>query len=261
MTEYFKAYYIMNKFIKCLSNKKSSDGFTLVELLLAAAITTFVVSAAGFGLVTITEKNKKSQAETERRVELNRALDFISDEVRQAKKIAKVASTGDAASLSIVAPDFNDSGKTPVLTLEVPGVSQRVIYYIASSSSPWLGPKVIYRWGPSFLGNGQYSNPSNPSAWSGQPLIDLVVDTVDDQNINCPDPDNNPVTTADNWKPNPNVSSGKPGFYACVDPSGKIAEIHLRGQLTDAYANPIKDNTGNNVPPLEVRSKVFSRPL
>ena len=148
----------MNKLIKCLSNKKSSDGFTLVELLIAAAMTTFVVSAAGFGLVTITENNKKSQAETERRVELNRALDFISDEVRMAKKIANDAST-DISN----APGFNSSGKTPILSLQIPSVSQRVIYYIASSSSPWLGPQVIYRWGPNFNTNGQYSNPSNPS--------------------------------------------------------------------------------------------------
>lgn len=226
----------MNKFIKSLRNQRKSSGFTLVELMVAMLITSLVISATGFGLVTITNRDKREKAETERRVELNRALDFIADEVRQAKPIAKNAS----ADLSTIASNFSSSGKTPVLTLQIPGVSQRVIYYIASSSSPWLGPNVVYRWGPNFNADGTYSNPTTPANWTYEPLADLIVNTTPSPTPSCDT----------NWTLNP--SSGSTGFYACVDPSGRIADIHLRGKLTDAY--------GNSRDPLEVSSKVFARP-
>lgn len=242
----------MKKLLKILKTRNSSAGFTLIELLVAASITTIVVGLTGTGMVSITQNNKKAKAETERRVELNRALDFIADEIRQAKPIATDAS----ANLATVAPGFNSSGRTPVLTLQIPGVSQRVIYYIESSSSPWLGPKVISRWGPIFGANGNYAPASvsndppvgcstttacNPRSWDGNALVDLIVDSTPTLNPDC----------STGWTPNPSVAS-RTGFYTCVDPTGRIADIHLRGKLTSAY--------GNSTTPLEVITKAFARP-
>lgn len=232
---------VMNKIFKSLSNQKASDGFTLVELLVAIVITSIVITATGFGVVAITQNDKKAKAETERRVELNRALDFIADEVRQAKPIATDAS----ANLSTVAPDFNSSGKTPILTLQIPNIPQRVIYYIApkATGSAWLGPNVVYRWGPNFKADGTYNYPTTPPTtpanWTYEPLADLIVNTTPILTPTCPTGTLNP-------------SSGITGFYACIDPSGRIADIHLRGELKDAY--------GNFRTPLEVSSKVFARP-
>ncbi|PSB46125.1 hypothetical protein C7B80_14555 [Cyanosarcina cf. burmensis CCALA 770] len=235
MKKCFTTFSVMNKFLKSLSIQKTSNGFTLIELLVAILITSILITATGWGVVAITQNDKKAKAETDRRVELNRALDFISDEVRQAKPIA----TNASANLSTVASNFSSSGKTPVLTLQIPGVSQRVIYYIASSSSPWLGPNVISRWGPNFNSDGTYSNPTTPANWTYEPLADLIVNEGP-----ASDPCNG-------WSLNPPLASIK-GFYACVDPSGKIATVNLRGKLIDAY--------GNSLNPLEVSSKVFARP-
>ncbi len=74
-------------YYKILVTQKKNAGFTLIELLVAMAITTIVVSIAGFGLVTITSANTKAETETQRRVDLNRALDFISNEVRIATQV------------------------------------------------------------------------------------------------------------------------------------------------------------------------------
>lgn len=236
MKKYFATFGIMNKFLKSLSIQKTSNGFTLVELLVAILLTSILITATGWGVVAITQNDKKAKAETDRRVELNRALDFISDEVRQAKPIA----TNASANLDTVASNFSSSSKTPVLTLQIPGVSQRVIYYIASSSSTsWLGPNIVYRWGPNFNSDGTYSNPTTPANWTYEPLSDLIVNTA--TTPTCPN----------NWTLNP--SSGITGFYACIDPSGRIADIHLRGKLVDAYGNSLSH-------PLEVSSKVFARP-
>lgn len=226
---------------KILNNKDVSAGFTLVELLVGALLTTTVVSLTGFGVVSMIQTNKTAKGATERRVELNRALDFISDEIKQARVIATNAST-DA---STGAPGFSSSGKTPVLSLQIPGVDQRVIYYIASkeTGSPWLGPKVVYRWGPSFTSSGGYSEPTNLDSWTDEPLADVIVDTAPSSTPSCP---------ATDWSLNP-PSGSITGFYTCVGPSRRIAEIHLRGKLTDAYGNPET--------PLEVSTKAFARPV
>lgn len=235
------------KLFRIVNNQSSSTGFTLIELLIAASLTTVVTCLAGSGMVAMTENNKKAQAETERRVELNRALDFISDEARQAKFVAKNAS----ATLGIVAPTFSDTGRTPVLTLQIPGVAERVIYYIApkpANNSPWLGPNIIYRWGPNLNEDGKYTNATTPGSWTYEPLADLIIDTALTTNP-CPDivPGTN---TALDWTLTTTVASAK-GFYACVDPDGRIAQTHLRGRLRDAYGG---DRTS-----FDVTTKAFAR--
>lgn len=229
----------MKKLLKILNKHNSSSGFTLIELLIAAAITTIVVGVAGSGLVAITSKNRTVKAETDRRVELNRALDFMTDEVRQATNIATNASTD----LGTVASNFNTSSKTPVLTLQIPNVSQRIIYYIASPSSNWLGPRVIYRWGPNpdngdTPTDGTYTNPTLPANWTYEPLIDLIEDSSLSPSCGTTVPALNP-------------SSGVTGFYACVASNGRAAQVYLRGRLTGAY--------NNTTAPLEVSTKVFAR--
>lgn len=218
-----------NKF-NIFKSFSSSAGFTLIELLVAASITTIVVALAGSGVVAMLQSSNKAESENLRRVELNRALDFINEEVRMAKSIAIDAS----ANLTTVAKDFKSSG-TPVLTLEIPGVSQRVIYYLKDASSPWVGPKVIYRWGPTFDGDGKYTDPTTPSTWKDSLLVDFIADIKPNSNTTCP-------TISTNWSPNPSSANGQ-GFSACVlpyannEPSGKIARIQLQGQLTDGYGN------------------------
>lgn len=229
-----------NKF-NIFKSFSSSAGFTLIELLVAASITTIVVALAGSGVVAMLQSSNKAQSENLRRVELNRALDFINEEVRMAKSITTDAS----ANLTTVAKDFKSSG-TPVLTLEIPGVSQRVIYYLKDASSPWAGPKVIYRWGPTFDGDGKYTDPTTPNTWKDSLLVDFIADSKTYTSTTCPT----------GWSANPSSANGQ-GFSACVlpyannEPSGKIAEIKLRGQLTDGYGNA-KDT-------LEVSTDTFAR--
>lgn len=233
----------MKNKLKIFNSFSSSAGFTLIELLVAASITSIVVSVAGSGVVAMLQSSNKAQSENLRRVELNRALDFINEEVRMAKSIATDAS----ANLTTVAPDFKSSG-TPVLTLQIPDVSQRVIYYIKDkdASSPWVGPKVIYRWGPTFDKEGNYTDKTTPTKWQDSLLIDFIADTKPNSTTTC-----QPSLFA-----NPSSTNGQ-GFSACVlpyannEPGGKIAEIKLRGQLTDGYGNA-KDT-------LEVSTDTFAR--
>jgi type II secretory pathway pseudopilin PulG len=262
----------MNKLIvKLLSSRKQpkvSGGFTLIELLIGASLTLVALTIAGGSLAWVTNGNKVAKSETERRVEFNRALDFMADEIRQAKPIATTASDD----LSVLAPGFDSTGKTPVLTLHIPGVSQRIIYYVAAkpstgSDAAYFGPNLVYRWGPAFNSSGAYSNASNepvtgnnnPASWQAKPLVDSIVDTaptlplcsaVSSSSTLTPCVESSTIKCNTGYL-NPPSASVK-GFYACVDAGGKIAKLNLRGTLSDAY--------GTSLTPYEVTSNAFARP-
>ncbi len=209
----------MKNYFKNLNNRKLTAGFTLAELLIGSYISTVVVGTLGYGLFMMMNANKTASAQSERRIELNRALDFISDEIRQAEKIEP-----DGSSALASAPDFTlPSGARPVLVLKIANTSQRVIYYTSPADFPWLGPNLIRRWGPDLDLDGRYINAGAPQNWNHEPLIDLIEDTV--STPNC----------LPGWSANP--SSGATGFYACVDPTGDMAEVHANGRVNKADGN------------------------
>lgn len=243
----------MRKLLKDFRTCRSTKGFTLVELLVAVAITGIVVTVAGLGLVTILQANKRAEAATETRMELNRALDFMAEEVKMAEEIATPTpgSPKDYLDTS-VAPNFDSNCTVPndgvdcVLMLKIPGVAQRVIYYVRNppENSLWFGPRVIYRWGPNFNKDGTYGNPD----YLSRPLIDLVEDSVPDPNPECPS----------GWLPNPPIPD-RDGFYSCVNSSGKVAEIYLRGKLTDSLTKNPSCGSDTKVPYYCIKTRVFAR--
>jgi prepilin-type N-terminal cleavage/methylation domain-containing protein len=186
--------YILNIFRK----SKSSAGFTLIELLVAMMLTTIVVSIAGFGLVTIAAANNKAQAETERRVNLNRALDFIADEIRMSNSV----NTGSSLTIS---------GATGVLHLTIPSDSTNPnrVYYIGPSDSNWVGPNTVFR------AVGTYTTTATVSG--GSMLVDAITAPVSAPSCS-------------------GTLAGANGFYACVQ-NNRMVDLYLYGKLTDAYNN------------------------
>jgi prepilin-type N-terminal cleavage/methylation domain-containing protein len=81
----------INTLWKLYNQQKTTNhpdqGFTLIELLLAILISGFVISGIGVGLVVMTRGNATAEGKTTRRVELNRAMDYIAEEVRMAKTV------------------------------------------------------------------------------------------------------------------------------------------------------------------------------
>ena len=211
----------MKNLLKLFKKPQSSAGYTLVELLTAASATVVVIGAAGFGLVSTMEARKTGKTQVERRTEVNRGLDFISDEVRLAEKIETDPSTyfEDAKKEGTLTFSPPDDAK-PVLALTIPGVGKegvldKVFYYVSPKppSSEWIGPIVIYRFGPSLGSNGQYTNENNPSAWGAEPLIDRV-----DDNLISPSSCTGSQIEAK-------------GFAACVDSNQKRAQLYMNGKF------------------------------
>lgn len=192
-------------------SKKKSWGYTLTELLIASMLTAIVVNIAGYGVIAMVGSNQKESADSTMMNYTNRALEFISGEIREADSIDRDAYAGLTK-----ATDFNlPSGATPVLTLNVPGISQPIIYYIDKVENPWLGENAIYRWGP-------LSEGDDPSSWESVVVLDLAdnteitADATEIKDLCTPDSDWE-LTTTDAVK----------GFFACVHPSERLAKFAI----------------------------------
>jgi hypothetical protein len=200
-------------------SKPQQSGITLTELMIAAFITVTAVSAGGWAIATMVSSSKTNSSQNERRVELNRSLDFMATETRQAVQINVDAAPTEFAP---AATEVDTTSVQSVLRLKVDGLSKPVIYYTATpatSNQAWRGPRVVYRWGPSFTSAGVYgSDKSTPSSWTHQPLVDAIESTA--STVNCPS----------GWTASP--STGATGFYACIDASNKIAQIFNKGRIS-----------------------------
>jgi len=119
-----------------LSHRGRSVGFTLPELLVASLILSLVITLAGFGLVRVLKANEKNTIEAERQAELNRALDFMVDDIKAAQSVT----------ISNIPARANYQGVFKLTKFE-DGTQKEFAYYTApkSASSIWRGPRTVYR--------------------------------------------------------------------------------------------------------------------
>ena len=209
------------------NKSKSNSGFTLTELLVGMIMSIFVVGALGFGLMQMLSTTQKETTRVNSRTESSRAFNFIADEMKAAQTVEVDMSPTNIAA---VATDFDGDG-TVRLALNVPGVTQRVIYSVGEATDNWNGPLVIYRWGPNINANGKYSDPLDTSDWQNEALIDGVSDV--DQDVTC-DADGDGTAETFTYK----------GFYACVvdDDEDPIVENAVD---TDGDGDIDKDDTAD----------------
>jgi type II secretory pathway pseudopilin PulG len=210
--------------IQYLTIRRASAGFTLTELLVASALTVVVVGAAGYGLVTILNRNKVANAASQTQQMLNLGMEFVTEEVEAASSI-------DTAYSAANSPQFEkvrNKGDIPVLSLYIPGLSERVVYFTRDNSnvkSPiWAGPTVLYRFGPYVNStSGDYLNPTKPDLWgNGDPLIDLIGSNANLTTVKAPKTCSD---TSGAWTRMPAADSDLRGFFACVRNKGDVAEL------------------------------------
>jgi prepilin-type N-terminal cleavage/methylation domain-containing protein len=215
--------------------RRKDSGFTLVELLLALAITGLVMSLAGSGLYALMQANDRSQSETMDRLELEQALAFTTDEIKMSRQI-EINIPTPAAKIPGFQSASGSSNIQAILVL-VPTATSRldkpIVYYLADppNSSVWLGPRVIYRWGPTLLQNGNYSDgnghdvatlaPNSPVQYYNEVLVDRMSDVAAAQaNIPC--------ETSYSYAA-PTVSN-RSGFYACISPDRQSVKLWMSKQ-------------------------------
>ncbi|HCF25812.1 MAG TPA: prepilin-type cleavage/methylation domain-containing protein [Cyanobacteria bacterium UBA11049] len=247
MKIYFKIAQVISKLFKV---KKRTAGFTVVELLIAILISTIVITIAGFALVTIASISQKAEAKIERRIDLSRAFDFMTHEIRMARRINRTDTTvanGTTITLENVVTNSGlnvsnlGSYGTLVLYLEIPITGNIpascpsgspsptnydiVVYDIRPKTGSWLGPSTINRYGRIPKRDGTI-DPCSDSVASDV-LVDSISDT--DVSLSCN---------------SPGVLSGSGGFHACVNE--RQVELYLRSKVT-------------NIETHNLTSKAFSR--
>lgn len=245
----------MNKFLQSrlglliyraafLRSGSKEKGVTLVELLAATIITSMVTSLIGFGVITASQANKRTESIAARRHDLSRAFDFISNEIRMAHRINQTNNViaSNSATLANVVTDsglnLSDLGTygTLVLYLEIPINSQipavcpadgpnagspppqpanydRVVYDVRTSGQDWLPPNSIFRYGRVPELDGSINPCSDPI--SSDTLVDAIANTSDDS----------PACS------NPGVLVGTTGFQACV--TGTQVDLLMRSHISE----------------------------
>ena len=113
----------------------------------------------------------------------------------------------------------------------ISGVPRGQIIADPPNSSVWLGPRVIYRWGPTLLQNGNYSDgdgkdvagilPGAPIEYFNEVLVDRISDRITaSANIACESSYTYAVPAV----------TARQGFYACIAPAKKSVKIWMYKQ-------------------------------
>lgn len=116
------------------------SGFTLVELLVAAAASLIVTSIAFASLLTFQQMSQKQDEKTKQKAELQRALRFIASDIQEGKSVERTASPR--------------SGYQPLFQVKRPDDS--IIEYYSKTRptglrDDWSGPRIIFRKDPDHL--------------------------------------------------------------------------------------------------------------
>lgn len=215
--------------------KITEQGFTLIELLVAVAITGIVITLTGSGLYAIMNANQRSQIETTDRLELEQALAFMTDEIKMSQQVMTNIPSLPTA-ITGFRPASGSSRIKPILVLKPARNSKLphpIVYYLADppNNSVWLGTRVIYRWGPTLLQNGNYSDGDNndvatiPLGSTVEYFNEVLVDRISDI---APAQSDIPCESSYSYSA-PNITE-RLGFYACIAPDQKSVKLWMSKQ-------------------------------
>jgi hypothetical protein len=220
----------------------ASAGLSLIELLVATVITAVVILIVGDGLISALNASKVAEARTARRTELNRAFDFMTNEIRMAQSINQtntlsvngtVTVEDVVSNAGLTRSQLGDYG-TIGLYLEIPIDVQapaicpaggpnagqapptpvdrdQVVYDIRPSSQGWLSPRSITRYGRVPQSSGVINPCSSPIG------SDTLIDAI---SIDMKTPPNCPA---------PSILTGAEGFMACV--TGAQVDLLLQSNV------------------------------
>jgi len=222
------------------AHRRLQAGFTITEVLLAALMMLIAVSVAGIGLINLLRSNYRANADSEIRNNLNRTLEFVSDEVRRARIIAQTEA-------AIVTTEVSDWEKIPgaqaVLAFQIPNPSnpnnllvQQIVYYTRNPENSLTGLRVLWRYGPDLDANGNYVIGN----YIHSPVTDMLEAPAPAVNLDCPANFNRiRAKTADLG-----------GFFACVGADGNQVILNANAQV---------NMTTNEKVEYSVSTRVFTR--
>lgn len=241
----FKNQFKASKFID------KSAGFTLVELLIALAMSSVIITLLLQFMINIITTDSDEQIKINSEQEIQIALDYISRDLQEAIYVY------DADGINAIKPQLrypNDDKKTPILVFWKREIldnnsagednSSLVVYYLDNSSSTiWSKAARISKWqikknNPGFnpFNIAQYNTVEDAminwkkSGTAYTDAADVLIDYVDQTTgsppaATCPANTTTPPITWSTITP----SNGMTGFYVCVDKANTTAKVFIRG--------------------------------
>jgi prepilin-type N-terminal cleavage/methylation domain-containing protein len=235
----------------------SRQGFTLIELLVAGVLSAVVILVAWSGLVSAMSMSHEAQARSARQAELNKALDFMTNEIRMARAInasSTVAANGTTVTLPNVVASagvnlanlgsygtlglYLERPTSPVIPSicpvggpnagappPAPADFDPVVYDIRPSPAGWLQPTMLARYGRVPAADGSINPCSSPV--SSDPMVDAL------------------SATRSNNPPCSGVLSGSGGFYTCVE--GKQANLFFQSNVSNVEAREVSSTVTSRV--------------
>lgn len=207
-------------------------GFSVTEVLLASLMMLIAISVAGIGLTNLLRSNYRANAGTEIQNNLNRTLEFVSDEVRRAKTIAD--------SETAIQRDGLPEGSRAVLAFQIPNpndlsqpLPNQIVYYTQNSrTQDSLTGLVLWRYGPSLDEDGNYDYDIT-SPWQTSPVTDMLASAAN--NPNCPTGFTRiPADTVD-------------GFFTCIRAGGGQVILNANAQVNLTTGDTDKDKVKYSV--------------
>jgi type II secretory pathway pseudopilin PulG len=205
------------------AHRRLQAGFTITEVLLAGVLMLIAVLVSGIGVINLLRSNYRANADSEIRNNLNRTLEFVSDDLRRARIIAPTEAAIDTTQV----PDWGkikvDKEALAVLAFQIPDPNNpiialpgQIVYYTTDPENSLTGPRVLWRYGPNLDANGNYDI---TSSWQHSPVTDMLAE--DAVNPNCP-------TDFNRIPANP---SSADGFYTCVRTGGDQVILNANAQV------------------------------
>jgi type II secretory pathway pseudopilin PulG len=205
------------------AHRRLQAGFTITEVLLAGVMMLIAVLVSGIGVINLLRSNYRANADSEIRNNLNRTLEFVSDDLRRARIIAPTEAAIDTTQV----PDWGkikvDKEALAVLAFQIPDPNNpiialpgQIVYYTTDPENSLTGPRVLWRYGPNLDANGNYDI---TSSWQHSPVTDMLAE--DAVNPNCP-------TDFNRIPANP---SSADGFYTCVRTGGDQVILNANAQV------------------------------
>jgi hypothetical protein len=217
--------------------RRSESGFSIAEVLLAGLIMLIAILVAGIGVINLLRSNYRANADSEIQNNLNQTLEFVSNDVRQARIIAD-------SPTRIVSTQVPVNGKA-VLAFYIPSVTQpdqtinqQIVYYTKNPENNLTGPRVLWRYGPDLDENGNYDNPENIGSWKHSPITDMLADATNNSGRRDCDPFR--PGTLSGWQRLPANNSEVEGFYACVRSGGRQVILNVNAQVNMTTNDAVK---------------------
>jgi hypothetical protein len=228
------------------AHRRLQAGFTITEVLLAGLMMLIAVFVAGNGLINLLRTNYRANADSEIRNNLNRTLEFVSDEVRRARIIAK----SEAEIITDQVLGWKDiPGARAVLAFQIPNprnpnslLFEQIVYYTREPKKPepekglWYsltGPRVLWRYGPDLDANGNYVIGN----YIHSPVTDMLAATADPEKLVCPD----------NFKRIPTEDKDVGGFFACVHENRNRVILNANAQVKMTTNDEVKYSVSTTV--------------